>query len=431
MRFRYVEKSKLNLVPQHSGVYVLSQNKEILYIGKAANLRERIKSHFHKSSYRDNLFVDKVTRVGWLQTQSDIDALLLESQLIKQKKPRYNVMWRDDKKYFYVAITKEKLPRVFLTHQPAMKLPSATPGRASLCRARPKGSHMATNVARPPKTTQVVLGPFVDGKAIKHVLRLLRRAFPYYTQKKHSRLPCSWCHLGLCPGPNPNPKAYTRNIKNLAAVLQGKKTSVLKNLKQEMSKASQEQRFEEAGKLRDQVFALENVARHSLALGKEPRPLPKPWRNFKRIEAYDISNIQGKFATGSMVTFLKGKPAKEWYRKFKIHITGKPNDFAMMEEVISRRLKHPEWPYPDLMIIDGGKPQLSAALKALEGYKIQVAALAKKHNELFSPKRSKPLLLKNLPQDVSNLLLHIRDEAHRFAVTYHRKLRRVDLFSQN
>ncbi|TSC55922.1 MAG: excinuclease ABC subunit C, partial [Parcubacteria group bacterium Greene0416_39] len=274
-------------------------------------------------------------------------------------------------------------------------------------------------------------GPFVDGKAIKHVLRLLRRAFPYYTQKKHSRLPCPWCHLGLCPGPRPNPKEYKRNIKNLAAVLQGKKTSVLKNLKQEMNKASQEQRFEEAGKLRDQVFALENVIRHSLALGKEPWPLPKPWRNFKRIEAYDISNIQGKFATGSMVTFLKGKPAKEWYRKFKIHITGKPNDFAMMEEVISRRLKHPEWPYPDLMIIDGGKPQLSAALKALEGYKIQVAALAKKHNELFSPKRSKPLLLKNLPQDVSNLLLHIRDEAHRFAVTYHRKLRRVDLFSQN
>ena len=205
-----------------------------------------------------------------------------------------------------------------------------------------------------------------------------------------------------------------------------------------MNKASREQRFEEAGKLRDQVFALENIIRHSLALPKEPRLLPKPWRNFKRIEAYDISNIQGKFATGSMVTFLKGKPAKEWYRKFKIKISGKPNDFAMMQEVISRRLRHPEWPYPDLMVIDGGKPQLSAALKALEGYKIlntkykiQVAALAKKNNELFFPGSSQPLLLKNLPQEASNLLLHIRDEAHRFAISYHRKLRRVDLFSRN
>ena len=153
-----------------------------------------------------------------------------------------------------------------------------------------------------------------------------------------------------------------------------------------------------------------------------------------RVEAYDISNIQGKFATGSMVTFLKGKPAKEWYRKFKIHISGKPNDFAMMQELVSRRLRHEEWPYPDLIIIDGGKPQLSAALAAYKilniKYKILIAALAKKHNELFFLRRSKPLLLKNLPQEVSNLLLHIRDEAHRFAISYHRYLRKKDLLQE-
>ena len=415
MKFHYLSKEKLEKIPKAPGVYALSGGREILYIGKAVNLKERVKNHFQRSSYRDNLFVDKVTRVVWIETQSDIDALLLESQLIKQKEPRYNVMWKDGKKYFYVVITRERFPRIFLTHQPSAR--------------------------------SAVLGPFVDGKAIKQVLRLLRRAFPYYTAKKHPQLPCSWCHLGLCPGPRPSPKEYGRNIKNLAAVLQGKKTSVLKKLKKEMGKAALEQRFEEAGKLRDQVLALENVVRHSLALPKEHRPLPKPWRNFKRIEAYDISNIQGKFATGSMVTFLKGKPAKEWYRKFKIHPVirpgapsddgAHPNDFAMIEQVISRRLQHTEWPYPDLMIIDGGKGQLSSALAALKKFKVQsskfkitVAALAKRNNELFSPGKTNPVLLKNLPQEVSNLLLHIRDEAHRFAVTYHRKLRSIDAFSE-
>lgn len=132
-----------------------------------------------------------------------------------------------------------------------------------------------------------------------------------------------------------------------------------------------------------------------------------------------------------MPVFIDGEPAKQHYKKFKIHITGKPNDFAMMEEVLTRRLAHKEWGYPDLIVIDGGKGQLSAALKALDKYKIQntrykiyVAAIAKKHNELFLPGRSTPLLLKDMPQHVSNLILHIRDEAHRFAISYHRLLRK-------
>ena len=441
--FHYIVAAKLNTLPKTPGVYALAAGAETLYIGKAANLRDRVKTHFAQPSYRDNLFISQVTKVGYFETQSEIDALLIESKLIKSCQPKYNVTWKDDKQYFYVAITpsttlragKEKLPRVFLTHQPIMKLPSATPGRASLCRARPKGSHMTTNVARPPKTTQVVLGPFVEGKTIRQVLRLLRKVFPYYTAKKHPLLPCPYCHIGLCPGTNPDVKTYERDIKNLAAVLRGRRISVLKNLKRSMTLASAEQNFERAAEIRDQVFSLENVAAHSSPVWlHDPcfsevrgKRLPKPWSEYTRMEAYDISNIQGKQSTGSMVTFINGKPAKEWYRKFKIHITGKPNDFAMMEELISRRLKHAEWPYPELMLIDGGKGQLSSALKAVKGKKgIRVVALAKRNNELFSPKSINPVPLKDLPQEVSNLLLHIRDEAHRFAITFHRKLRRVD-----
>lgn len=446
MKFSYVKRKNINTIPKTAGVYVFSKEKEILYIGKAINIRDRVKNHFHKSSYRDNLFIDQVTRVGWLETQSDIDALLLESQLIKSCQPKYNVMWKDDKGYFYVAITKEKLPRVFLTHQPERKSPVATPGRASLYRAHPKGSHMAITVARPPKTTQVVFGPFVDGKAIKQVLRLLRRVFPYYTAKKHPVLLCPYCHIGLCPGPNPDAKEYGQNIKNLVAVLRGRRISVLKNLKKSMERASTEQDFEKAAVLRDQVFSLENVASHAIRWQpSQNTALPKPWSEYTRIEAYDISNIQGKQSTGSMVTFLKGKPAKEWYRKFKIHPVirpgapsndgAHPNDYAMIEQVISRRLKHTEWPYPDLMLIDGGKGQLSSTLKAISTLirlsyphlnRIKVVALAKRHNELFFPGKKESILLKDLPQKVSNLLLYIRDEAHRFAITYHRKLRKVD-----
>ncbi len=436
MKFSYVKKENISTIPKTAGVYIFLQGKDILYIGKAANLRDRVHNHFLQPSYRDDLFASKVTMVGYSETQSEIDALLLESQLIKLHQPKYNVMWKDDKKYFYVAITpsttlrvsKEKLPRVFLTHQPSLPKPSLILPKLGL------GTKY--------------IGPFVEGKTIKQVLRLLRKVFPYYTAKKHPILPCPYCHIGLCPGPKPDVKAYKQNIKNLAAVLRGRRLSVLKNLKRSMKQASKKQDFEKAAVLRNQIFSLENVISHSNLISlsyphineiKEKR-LPKPWSKYKRIEAYDISNIQGKQSTGSMVTFLNGKPAKEWYRKFKIHRTGKSNDFAMMKELISRRLKHTEWPYPSLMLIDGGKGQLTAALNALRkfeirnlrqesrviGPKFKIVALAKKHNELFTPKKTKPVLLKNLPQEVSNLLLHVRDEAHRFAVTYHRKLRRVD-----
>ena len=435
-RFHFIPKEKLKELPKGPGVYAFSAGKKVLYIGKGADIRERAKNHFQQPTYRDNLFIPQVTRVGYLETQSEIDALLLESQLIKKLQPKYNVTWKDDKKYFYVAITKERLPRVFLTHQPGLPRPGLGAPRPGL--------------------GNTYIGPFVEGRDIKQVLRLLRKAFPYYPAKRHPVLPCPYCHIGLCPGPNPDAKTYKQNIKNLAAVLKGGRVSVLNNLKRSMEQASKQQDFERAAVLRDQVFSLENVASHAMRWRPlQETPLPKPWSGYRRIEAYDISNIQGKQSTGSMVTFLKGKPAKEWYRKFKIRLIYKknrgivkrsaatprynarrsqavgsdPNDFAMMQELISRRLKHTDWPYPDLMLIDGGKGQLSSALKALRDTKgIRVVALAKRNNELFSPGKAEPVLLRNLRREVSNLLLHVRDEAHRFAIAYHRRLRKKSVF---
>jgi excinuclease ABC subunit C len=231
-------------------------------------------------------------------------------------------------------------------------------------------------------------------------------------------------------------------------ILKEGKNSVLKELKREMKWASKNQDFEEAAKIRDQINALEKVLAHSKIFKinyvdvrrqhnwkkskKILKKILKTEGEISRIEAYDISNIQGQEATGSMVTFINGLPDKNFYRRFKIKISGKPDDIAMLKEVLSRRFKHPEWGLPDLILIDGGIGQLSAALK-IKNQKskiknIKVMALAKKENELYIEGKKNPVLLKNLPREIFNLILQLRDEAHRFAISYHKKLREIDLF---
>jgi len=395
-RFKFIKKNKLSLLPKTSGVYAFYNGKEILYIGKAANIRERVKNHFQQPSYRDNLFISQTKTIGWITTNSEIEALLLEAKLIKKHQPKFNIVWRDDKNYFYIAVTKEDYPRVFLTHQ-----------------LKEKAEY---------------IGPFTEGVALKRTLTYLRRAFPYYTAKSHPKYGCLWCSLKLCPGPNPQKSEYQKNIKNLIGILKGKSKSVLEKLKKEMRKNSTSQNYEKASKIRDQIFSLQNIISHSRILEESGIIATRQSSKYgdwlqKTIEAYDVSNIQGKEATGSMVTFRNGKPDKNFYRRFKIKIAGKPNDVAMIKEILKRRLRHPEWPLPDLILIDGGKPQLNAA-KSVVKNKVKVMAIAKRKNELFLGDVRKPILLKTMPREIFNLILQLRDEAHRFAVSYHRKLRK-------
>jgi excinuclease ABC subunit C len=442
--FKEVDVSKINKLPSNIGLYVFfGKNKKILYIGKASNIKVRVKSHFAKNSFRDSLFLEKVRKVGFKKTASEIEALILEMQLIKKYQPQFNVIWKDDKNYFYVGITKEDFPRIFLTHQTTLQ-------------------------DSEPKT--VYIGPFVDGKAIKQTLRILRKIFPYRSCKTIPKHPCMWYQLGLCPGPckikieNRNPKNETylkvkkecqKNVKAILKILTGKRLNLIKELKKEMLQFSKQQEYEKAAETRDKIYALENILSHTRIFFPQTSPA-KPWRSplfcgsweeieqelkkiiseeksaqkikkIVRIEGYDISNIQGKEAVGAMVVFENGKPSKKDYRKFKVKIEGKPNDTAMLKEVIERRLRHKEWELPDLIFVDGGKAQLNAARSALGGKKIKLMALAKRKNELFIEGKRNPLLLKELPREISNLILQIRDEAHRFAVSYHRKLRRKKL----
>jgi len=411
-KFKFLKKNKLFRLPETAGVYCFKDRKDILYIGKAVNIRNRVKNHFQRPTYRDNLFLNQVKDVGYIKTDSEIEALILEAKLIKIRQPKYNVLWRDDKNYFYVEVTRERLPAVSIVHQ-----------------KNKKAEH---------------IGPFVEGTALKKTLRILRRAFPYYTAKKHPQKECTWCHLKLCPGPNPNKKEYLKNIRKLIKVLKGKSDAVLKELKKEMKTASKSQEYEKAAKVRDQVTYLEKIISHAKVLEPVEDDTQQDWtdtrrklqrisgtkKTISRIEAYDISDIQGKEATGSMVVFVDGKPNKSLYRKFKIKIQSKPNDTAMLKEVLKRRLKHEEWPSPDLILIDGGKAQLNIAKSTLLKMRIngiKVTALAKRKNELFLENRKKPVLLKSLPREIFNLILQLRDEAHRFAITYHKKLREKSL----
>lgn len=424
-KIKSVSKDKIENLPKKPGVYILKgKSGEFLYIGKATNIQERVKTHFSQPNYRDELFIEKVSRIGYIETWSEIEALLLESELIKKHQPKYNVIWKDDKNYFFVGVTKEKLPRVFITHQ-----------KKDLVEGTDK------------KVTKVdYIGPFVDGKQLKNTLKLLRRIFPfYYTLAKHPYTLCQYCNLGLCPGPNPNAREYRKNISGLLGVLKGKRKSVIKSMQKEMSEASVSNNFEKAAKIRDQIRTLEGtisnarIAEYSHEKLQEWDSVQKilgeiigTKRYISRIEAFDISNIQGKAATGSMVTFIKGRPAKDFYRKFRIRMVGKPNDVAMIKEVLGRRFGHPEWGVPDLILIDGGKPQLNAALSSLEPnlLNIKVASLAKRREELYLPGHRRPLLMKTLSREVFNLILQLRDEAHRFAITYHRKLRDIDFGSK-
>jgi excinuclease ABC subunit C len=449
-KFKFLNKKDIKKLPKKPGVYCFSasapkksiwrirrssakpsvggKNREILYIGKAADIRERVKNHFSQPGFRENVFLEKTKEIGFIKTDSEIDALILEANLIKKCQPKYNVIWKDDKNYFYIAKTREDFPQIFITHQKKLEIGNW-------------------------KLEIDFVGPFVDGRALKQTLKTLRKVFPYRTCKVLPKKPCLWYQLDRCLAPcllksnlgiqipsasNRIKKESQKNVENIFKIIKGEKNQVVKKLEKEMKNASKFQAFEKAASVRDQIWSLKKIFSHFKILEQELeiedwektedkiKKILKTRKGLSRIEAYDVSNIQGQKATGAMVTFAYGKSDKNSYRKFKIKISGKPNDIAMLKEVLSRRFNHPEWPYPDLVLIDGGKAQLNAAVSEIKNRKIISAALAKKKNELYLKGRQ-PILVKNLPREIFNLFLQLRDEAHRFALTYHKKLREKGL----
>ena len=357
-------KERIEKLPDRSGVYIFKdENENILYIGKAKNLKKRVKQHFQKQQKWIWDFLDDIADVEVLECENEKEAMLLETELIKRYQPKFNIEWRDDKNYFFVGITKEDFPRVFWTHQTKFKMQN------SKCKIAIQNSKL-----RNAKTYFVKIdyfGPFVKGGELKRFLAEIRKILPFRTCKNLPKKPCLYYHLGVCLAPCKNKrqkKKYQKMIETLKVLLR--------------------------------IYLQENV----------------------RIEGYDISNISGSLATGSMIVFEKGKPKKSDYRKFRIKRVRGQNDVKSLREVLLRRMKHKEWKMPDLILLDGGKGQLKAANK-IDIPTISLAKKGKHSGKLYSRFSKSFILLDELPEEFKNLLLKIRDEAHRFAISYH-KLRR-------
>src|SRR3989344_3643671 len=402
-------------IPKKSGVYFFKNKKrEILYIGKAADLRNRLRFYFSKGVKDARILgmLKNATGVSWQKTDSEIEALILESQLIKKHRPAFNILMRDDKQYFYVSFTKEVFPKVLISHQ------------------------------------QKDIGPFTDGGALKTTLKFLRRIFPYCTCKEKHNNYCLNYHLGNCSGfcclksdksQAEDKKNYHNNIKSIKNILSGKRSLLAKKLESEMEQAAKNDEFIKAISLRNKIKQLKWVFENAKIISKSPEDCPPEALEQipRRIEAYDISNIQSANAVGSMAVFTNGQPDKNQYRKFKIRrilsseaLREGFGDTNMLREVLSRRFKHKEWPLPDLVMVDGGKAQLNAAFSAVPK-QIPIIALTKneKHqaSHIFILKKPKPLSLNFLTSDVRKLILEINNEAHRFAISYYRKAHRKNL----
>lgn len=407
----------LNKIPLLPGVYLFKNSKgEIIYIGKSNSLRNRLASYFKGvTDVKTSSLVKKASTLSFVTVENEFDALILEANLIKKHQPKYNIELKDAKFYPYLKITiKEKIPRVLITRQIE-------------------------------NDGNLYFGPYVDARGMYYLLKTLRKIFPFCLHKNPYKS-CLYIHLGLCPFPYEkiSAKDYQKNINLISQILSGKKTKVNAFLQKELKLAIKNEQYEIAGVLNRQIELLkrrsgfttglndaQNASSDTDKLHQEEleklivilKEAGLKVQNLERIECFDISNIQGANATASMVVLTNGVPDKSQYRRFRIRSASTPNDYAMLNEAVSRRLEHKEWVFPDLIVIDGGLGQLRASIEAMERAKLTIPCLGlAKRLEIIHLPSSKQISL-NHDNKALHPLQRIRDEAHRFALKYHRLLR--------
>lgn len=393
-------------------------------MGKAINLRKRVSSYFTNKDLgeKTKALVAQIDKIKTISVQSEVEAFLLEERLVKKYNPHYNIVLKDDKSYPLIKITlKQKFPAVLI-------------------------------VRKKDDAKALYFGPYTSASSLRTVLKLLRKIFPFKSVENHGTRICLYNHLDLCPCPEAtNDLSYAKTIKHIINFLNGNTKKVIRDLEKERENYSKTLDFELASKIQRKIDAInlitspfykpfvyeENPNFKSDILGQELASLIEilnknnvAVKKLERIECYDISNISGKNATGSMVVLKNGATDTDSYRRFKIKgfYANKANDYAMHQEVIRRRLSHTEWQMPDLIVTDGGKGQVSSVLKVLQELNVNIPliGLAKKEETIVTS----DLLEIKLAKDSKALLLiiKIRDEAHRFAITYHKKLRSKFIF---
>ncbi|MBM3255375.1 MAG: excinuclease ABC subunit UvrC [Candidatus Omnitrophica bacterium] len=403
-------KDKIENLPESPGVYIFKDSQAaIIYIGKAKDLKKRVQTYFSRQlNSKTQAMVGKVADMEHRLTPTEAQAQILESFLIKRYQPQYNISLKDDKSFPWIKISNEEFPLV------------------SICRRKKID----------PDDQATYFGPYTNVDLLRQAFKLMRRIFAFRSCKTMPKEPCLYYRLKLCPAPC-NAKIDTQHYKEIIyqirMFLDYKYEELLDILSRRMKEAAAESRFEEAAKIRDQINALGAIGNSSggaVSLNeledlKSLAGLPNlPYR----IEAFDVSNIQGKSASGSMVSFYKGRPEKGSYRRFRIKSVSGIDDYKMIAEVVSRRyfrLSQERLKPPDLILIDGGRQHLLVALKELEKLKLNIPliSIAKDKENIYTKDRDYPLKL-GADTPALNLIRRVRDEAHRFAISYHRLLRK-------
>lgn len=383
----------------------------VIYVGKAASLKRRVRQHFerpHSPFIAD--MTARVRSIDYIEKQTALEALILEANLIKYYWPKYNILQKDNKSFMYLAITDEEFAKPVLV----------------------RGTDIDETSA---KKYKAVFGPYTSTGSLKAALDLVRRAFPWSQCDPNQKRACFNVHLKLCPGVCINAvdkKVYQKTIRDLTRFFEGKKEDILKQYTRDMKKASKEKRYEEAAQLRNKIYFLEHIQDVAVLKREDNdvdriKPGEAPVNLFGRIEGYDISNISGTSQVASMVVFESGAPAKNQYRKFRIRTVFGSDDVASIRETLMRRFKHAEWRKPDLILIDGGLAQVRVAEEVLRQMEIQVPVVGiakgaeRKRNDIVCSKVS--IELCNVCKQYVDLLAQVRDEAHRFAIAYHKKVR--------
>ena len=412
---------KLKTLPASPGVYFHKDaDGQVIYVGKAAVLKNRVRQYFHKTQKdaKTIALVREIADTDWIVVDTEMDALFLESEMIKRYKPKWNILLRDDKTVSYVRIDmKSEVPYVSFTRTP-----------------------------QDDKATYI--GPFYGKSAVEKALRILRKVFPYYDKPYDGKKTLN-TDLGLTPGiefGKTTPAEYKKNLRKLRLYLEGGRHKLIKDLEKQMADAAKSQNFEEAAELKKQLFGLRELQKKIVFSDKEFLDissdqalvdlqmllhLSEPPR---RIEGYDISHQSGTNVVGSMVVFVNGVSDRAEYRKFKLR-NQRNDDTANLREVIERRLKHQEWEFPNLVILDGGLGQVNAVQDLLTEQQIAVIGRDKSGDHtrnaavrIIVPRAGSYDTL-TLPGDshIAKLIARIDDEAHRFAITYHTLLKRKQM----
>jgi len=378
-------KDKVKKLPNSPGVYLfLDKNKKVLYVGRAASLKNRVSNYFQKNlDFRIKEMIFFARDIKIYKTSNLLEAIFLESALIKKHWPKYNIKDKDDKSFVYILITQEDFPKPIIL----------------------RGKDLNKIVVNP----ENIFGPYKSLSLVKTALKLIRKIFPYSLCKPNINFPCFDYQVGLCPGVclgKISKTDYLKNIENLKLILSGQVKKLIKKLKKEDP---------------NKIFALKHIQDVSLIENQKDIF----YCNFSRIEAYDVSHFFGKETYGSMVVFENGEIRKDKFRIFKIKEAPPQDDLRALAEIILRRLKHPEWRYPDLILIDGGSPQLNFILKIFNENRIKIPLIGisklAKDKIVFPPKMKKEL--KEAIESSKNILIQLRDEAHRFSLKSSRRSR--------